>query len=252
MNIPSALKSAQKLLIDHSPALLTSLGVAGAVTASILTAKATWAAARLVNEHNRNLDIDDLYMAPKKKAELVWQEYIPPAIVLGTTVVCVIAANKVGTRRAAALAAAFKVSEEMAAEYRTKVVDSIGKNAEEKVRVAVAEDRMNQNPQPATIIFAGNKPMMYDSFSGRYFECSIEDVKSAVNEINFSINSEMYASLSDFYEKIGLPATSASDEFGWNADTQLEVDFVPVITDGKVTIEIQYDKTPIRGYARVH
>lgn len=255
MNFPSVMKSAQRLLTDHSPAILTSLGVAGAVTTAILTGKASIQAERLYREHlGPRYESGDTDKPTKRQVgELVWKEFIPPVIMGGVTIACIIGANHVGTRRAAALAAGFKVAEEMASEYRAKVVEQIGKNAEEKIQVAVAKDRMEHNPVGSTIIITGDKTLMYDAFSGRYFEGSIEGVKKAVNEINFDINSNYYSSLTDFYDKIGLPRTSASDEFGWNADQQLEVEFCPVImNDGKVAIEMHYEKSPVRGYARVH
>lgn len=254
MNFPSVMKTAQKLLTDHSPAILTSLGVAGAVTTAILTGKASIQADRVVRD--ALIEQSGPYVKSYTKRELVeltWKEFIPPVIMGAVTITCIIAANHVSTRRAAALAAGFKVAEEMATEYRAKVVDQIGKNAEEKIQVAVAKDRMEHNPVGSTIIITGDKTLMYDAFSGRYFEGSIEGVKKAVNEINFDINSNYYSSLTDFYDKIGLPRTSASDEFGWNADQQLEVEFVAVImNDGKVVVQMHYDKSPVRGYARVH
>lgn len=256
MNIPSVMKTAQKLLTDHSPAILTSLGVAGAVTTAILTGKASVKASKSISlaKALKSEEPEETVTLTKKELVILVGEYFVPPVIMGAvTVACIITANHVGTRRAAALAAGFKVAEEMATEYRTKVVEQIGKNAEEKVRVATAKDRMERNDAGATIIITGDKSLMYDAFSGRYFEGSIEGIKKAVNEINFDINSNYYSSLTDFYDKIGLPRTSASDEFGWNADQQLEVEFCPVImNDGKVAIEMHYEKSPVRGYARVH
>jgi hypothetical protein len=79
----------------------------------------------------------------------------------------------------------------------------------------------------------------------------METIRKAVNEINYKINNYYSASLSDFYEMIGLPKTQISDEFGWNTDELLDVEYgSTVLQDGRPAISISYNKVPIRGYDR--
>ena len=62
------------------------------------------------------------------------------------------------------------------------------------------------------IILAGTGEVLcYDMSSGRYFQSTIEDIKRAENRVNKDLIHFMSASLSMFYEEIGLPPTSYSD-----------------------------------------
>jgi hypothetical protein len=248
------LSAAEKFVGDNASGILTGLGVAGAVTTAVLTGRATWSAAEIVNQNNLQDDVHDLYMPMKKKIDLVWKQYIPPAVVGAVTITAIIAANRVGSRRAAAIAAAFRISENMSEEYKKRVVEALGKKSEEKVRADVMRDQMERIPGNNLIIAAGSEVIFFDQFSGRYFPSDIETVRQVVNKINQQVNHNYYASLTDFYEALGLPKTEMSDEFGWNSDELLEVTFIPVLMEGteRPAIGISFNKFPIRGYSRVH
>jgi len=253
MNLKPIVKTAQKFVTDNSPGILTGLAIAGTVTTAVLAAKATWELAELVNSHNAEADINDLYMAPKNKLEIGWKLYIPAAVVGAATVGCVIGANQISARRTAAIAAAFKLSEELAAEYKDRVVKTLGAQKEEKMRAELAKDRMERTPGAETVIIVGSEVLFYDALSGRFFKNEMTKVESAVNAINYQINNFYHASLTDFYEKIGLSGTLFSDEVGWNSDELLSVNYAAtLLDDGRPAISIEFRTVPIRGYDRCH
>lgn len=246
------LKAAEKFVIDNSPGILTGLGVAGAVSTAVLTGRATWNSALLVNKVNGEKNVDDLYMPTKEKVELVWKEFIPPAIVGIVTVAAIIGANQIGTRRAAAITAAFKLSEQVNADYKKKVLETLGLQKEEKLRSELAAQKMAENPPPGNmLIISGSNVLFFDELTGRYFENTMEKVQQAVNEINYQVNQYNHASLSDFYWKIGLQATSFSDNVGWCLDELLDVQYSPVMYEGKPAIMIGYNSEPIKGFDRL-
>lgn len=253
MDLKSVFQVAQKFVTDNTPGILTGLGVAGTVTTAVLTGKASYSAALMIAEAKIPFERGDAEEPTKEElVKLVWKEFIPPAVVGVATVTAIIAANRVGSRRAAALAAAFKVSEKMAEEYKEKVVTTLGKQSEEKMRAKLAEEQMQRTPGRELVILSGKDTLFFDAFSGRYFNAEIEKVRRAVNEINFQVNNSFYASLTDFYDMLGLPRTEVSDEFGWNADALLEIVFTPVLAENdQPAISITFNKTPIRGYDRV-
>lgn len=253
MQLQGILKAAERFITNNTPGILTGIGVAGAVTTAVLTGKASYRSALMIAEANIPFERGD---APepttRDKAELVWKEFIPPAIVGVATITAIIAANRVGSTRAAALAAAFKVSEKMAEEYKQKVVETIGKNGEEKIRQQVAQEHLERVPIPQTIIITGPECIFIDRFSGRTFKSDMESVRKAVNRVNHQVNNCFYASLTDFYDALGLEKTAVSDEFGWNTDELLDVTFTAVMTqDDRPAIAMEYNKTPIRNYDRV-
>lgn len=248
----NVLKSAEKFAIDNSPGILTGLGVAGAVTTAILTGKAAYSSALTIAAENEvSLGETNTPLDAKEKFQLVWQEFIPPAAVGVVTIAAIIGANSIGSRRAAAITAAFKLSEELSQEYKKKVVKTLGLQKEESMRSELAAEKLEKNPPPAgMIIVAGSDALFYDELSGRYFHNQLENVKKAVNDINYKVNNYFCSSLTDFYEMLGLESTRMSDELGWNSDELLEVEFTTTLAKDKPAIVINYNTTPIRGFDR--
>jgi uncharacterized protein DUF6353 len=255
MTFPNTMARAAQLVSNNSPAILTAVAVSGTVATAVLTGKATARYIRILGEEgyfDRDYQFD---RSAKEHVEKAWKNYIPPAICLTLTISSIVCANQVGTRRAAALAAAYGVSEKAFAEYKDKVVEKFGEGKERGVRDEVAQDRVTANPPPADVFIANDemKVLCYESYTGRYFMSSVEDLKAAQNAVNYDINNNYYASLSDFFDRIGLERTKLSDEVGWNSDELLEISFSSTITEhNKPCLVLDFKVVPIRGYSRVH
>jgi hypothetical protein len=251
------LKTTRKFAVENSPAILTSLGVAGTVTTAVLTGRAVLYADRIVREeshakHLGGLIPDDEKFTKREVVGLVWKEFVPPVLLGTATVIMIVGANHIGSRKAAAFAAAFKLSEEFASDYKKKVVETVGKKASEEIRSKVIAERMENNPGHETLIVAGSNSIFFDELSGRYFPSDYESVRKAVNDINHQINNSFFATVSDFYDRLEIDRTKMSDDFGWNADNQLEVTYTPIMMSaGKVAIALQYRMDPIHGYDRL-
>ena len=248
-------KKAEKLAVDNSPALLTAIGVAGTLTTAFLTGKASFNAAEIIDEEQYRMGREEnRSLESKEKIVLVWKEYIPAVGTGVLTVVCIIFANRIGTRRAAAVAAAYTISEKAFSEYKEKVVERLGTPKEQKFRDEVAQERVNQNPlgDREIVIIGDGEVLCFDSFSGRYFNSSMETLKKAQNDINYLILSDSYASLGDFYGKIGLATTPYSEEVGWTTDKQLELKFSTVLSDDqRPCIAIDFQAAPVRDYYKI-
>lgn len=243
-----------KLVVDNSPAIFTGIGAVGVVTTAYLTGRATFKAAEIIakKEHDFGRGVS-FRLGHKDKIEAVWKLYIPAAASATVTVSSIILANRIGHRRAAALAAAYAISEKAFGEYRDKVVEKLGEKKEQAVRDELAQDRVKRQPfNDIFVVGEGTSVLCFDSFTGRYFLSDVETLRKAQNDINYEVNNNYYASLSDFYEKIGLPATKMSDEFGWNADTLLDLSFSTTLTEKNVPcLVIDFRVDPIRGFHRV-
>lgn len=249
MNLSRLAARAAQYANDNSPAILTALGVAGALTTAYLTGKATVKAMRIVQDEEAEAqEILDLRTA----FELTWQQYIPAAGSAAVTVACIIMANRVGSRRAAALAAAYAISERAFEQYKDKVVEKLGENKERRVRDEIAQDRVTRNPPVIDVWEETGSVLCCDLFTGRYFLSDMESLRRAQNDINYQVNNSYYASLSDFYDLIGLSRTSMSDDFGWNSDKLLELDISTTLTPGgKPCLTFNFRVMPIRGYSRL-
>jgi len=245
-----------KIVSDNSPVILTAIGVTGTVATAFLTGKASFKAAEILAEADLAERLQPQAEVPlpiKEKVELVWKLYIPAVGTGLLTVVCIIGANRIGTRRAAAMAAAFKLSEKAFGEYREKIVQKIGANKEQAARDELAQERVERTPQKEIIIAGSGSVLCFDQYTGRYFLSSMEELKKAQNDLNYRILHDYYASLGDFYDMIGLPKTSMTDEVGWNADRMLELNFSTVMSeDGQPCLALDFEVTPIRNFYRIN
>jgi hypothetical protein len=256
MNIMQIAKRAGKLASDNSPALLTALGVTGAVTAAYLTGKATFKAAEIIaaSEAKPEGDDGDYSLEPMEKVELTWKLFVPAVGTLAITVAAIIAANHISTRRVAAFASAYNLSEKAFEEYKKKVIEKVGVKKEQAVRDAVAQDRVNEYVAAnGPVYVVSGRVLCMDLHSGRTFNSDMESIKAAVNETNAQVISDNYASLSDLYDRIGLTKTAESDNIGWNTDELLAVEYSTALTeDNQPCITIGFRAKPVSGFYRLH
>lgn len=254
MILSEFIKRAGKLLTDNSPAILTGISVAGTVTTAYLTGLATFRAAELINEYNQELDVSDLYMPAKDKVKLTWRLYIPAAGTGLLTVTCIILVNRIGTRRVAAMTAAYSLAEKAFEQYQEKVIEKIGSQKEEQVRAEITQERVSAKPPSSNelMIIGHGDVLCFEAYTGRYFSSNVEALRKAENRINYRLIHDHYISLSEFYDLIDLAHTSVSDDIGWNLDKQLELKFTGVLTpDGRPCVSIEYHTVPLRGYDRI-
>lgn len=260
-NVHELVRTAQKLARDNSPLLLTAVGVTGTITTAILAGKASIKAYQFleVEEKHARRDArthDYVYetLPLKIVVKKVWKLYIPTFLTATGTISCIICANRIGTRRAAAYASALQLSEKAFVDYSSKVVEKLGENKERAVRDELAQDRVNNNPVGRTevIVTGGGEVLCFDSYTGRYFTSSMETLKKAMNDINYIILNSFYASLNDYYDKIGLSRTKLGDEVGWNSDKLLELTFSTTMSDDeRPCISVDFRTVPISHYSRV-
>lgn len=239
--------AAKKLVADNSPAILTAVAVVGVVTTAILVAKAAPKAhIDLLNEESERPGEADL----TDKILLTYKYYIP-AVATGTaTIACIIGANTISSKRSAALASAYGLTELAFKEYREKVIEQVGEKAETKVHDAVMKDVVDRLPDGGQIIVTdGGSQLFLDRYTERLFDSDMETVRGAVNDINEIIFADMYASLNDFYRLLGVPTSTVGEELGWTTDVPLRVRYSTQLYKGKrAAVVIDFEKAPVRGY----
>lgn len=251
MNLSLILKKSEKLAIDNSPLILTGVGVVGTVVTAVLTHKATFKATLKWQELDAQRTADEPVLTTKEQVKSAWTYYIPPVTAGVVTISAIIFANRISTKRAAALAAAFALSERAQSEYREKVVEKLGPKKEQDLQDEIAQAHIARNPHSdTTVIMAGSGDVLCcDLYTGRYFRSTMEDLKKAANEANFMVINNGYASLTDFYESLNLKPTSFSDEVGWTKDNVLNLRFSTLMTDdNQPCIAFDFQIHPIRDY----
>lgn len=215
----------------HGSQILLGLGIAGSIGTVVMAVKATPKALTIMDEKIACTEADDgtlgmlvpieevpRHLTAKEKVQLTWKLYLPAAISGTLSIACLICSHKIDTRKNMALATAYALTESALKEYQDKVVEVVGEKQERSIRDAIAKDHVDQNPVVSreVIITKSGDTLCFDSISGRYFKSDIEKIRKSVNDLNSRLNHEMYISLNELYEELGLKSVAIGYELGWN------------------------------------
>ncbi len=204
-------------LSKNSPYIFSGMAIGGIFATTIMAVKATPKAMRLLKEEEEILGHK---LTAKDKIRVCWKLYLPSLLTALASSAFIIAANKAHLRKHAAVAALCTITETAYKEYRDKVVETIGKNKEQKVRDEINHDRIIKNPSNSSeIILTGTgKVKCYDALSGRYFESDHETIRKIVNDLNMRLRDDMFIELNDFYYELRLPENKLGRQVGWDID----------------------------------
>lgn len=260
MQIKNLLMKAGNFVQKNSPYILTGLGCAGVVSTAIMTGKAASKATTeievfsdmktdmLSQEELKDLGCPHGYEPTlKEKVKLTWKYFIPPVIMGATSVGCIIGAQTVNTRRHAAIASLYTLTEQTLKDYRENVKELVGKNKEEKAYDKVQQDRLLSDPpkkDSQIVLTEKGNTLFKDSYSGRYFKSDIEALRRVENELNHMINNQMWVPINDLYSVVGLEPIKLGEDIGWDPDQLIEFKFIPTIYNKDsedVCIILDYD-----------
>ena len=249
--LKQTIKSAERFLTKYSPGILTGIGIAGMIGATVMAVKATPKALYLIETKKEDAEVEEL--TPIETIKTCWTCYIPATLTTVLSAVCLIGASTVSAKRNAALATAYSISEAALREYQEKVVEVIGEKKEKAVRDAVAKDQIERDPvtkSEVVIIDSNSNTLCYEPLSGRYFKSTIDKIKKAEIKLDRQMIQEMYVSLNDFYWEIGLDETDLGDKMGWNLSKgYMDLSFSSQLADdGTPCAVIVYGIPPVYDY----
>ena len=271
-NVNKYFKMATRVIKKRSPEILTGLGIAGMVTTTVLAVKATPKALELIEkaENDKKLElieydkadmsvVKETKLSPIEVVKVAWKPYIP-AVLLGTaSAACLIGANSVHARRHAALYSAYKLSETALTEYKDKVKEIVPEKKVKEIKQKLADDKVdkvakkdseNKDSKPRVIVSNDGDTWFVDPFTNEPFLSTTAKVDAAINKVNRQMMDEMFASLSDLYDELGIDHTVNSDDIGWCIDDGLiESDFSDaVVRNGKAYVVMDFLKRPEYGF----
>lgn len=245
--------SIRTVIFKHSSEILTGLGIAGTITALVMVGKAAPKAVILIDEKKKELGKEKL--SPLELGQTVWKCYLPAAMTETVSVICIIGANSINTKRNAALATAYSLSETALRTYQDKVVETIGEKKEQEIRDSIAKEQIatiGAIPEQNVISTGHGDTLCFDCITRRYFRSDINFIKKMVNDLNRTMRDEMYVSLNDFYLALGLEEMDprVGDELGWNIDKgYIDLNYSSQLTDNGVPcLVIGYALAPKYGY----
>lgn len=234
MQLQHLANTAVKTIKQNSPAILTTMGVAGLFSTSYLIARASYEASKIITYNEK---VHGTPETPKERlkerTKQVWRLYIPAGVSGTITVACIVGSSRVSASRVSAAATAYSLSDLAFSEYKEKVVEQIGKNKEQAIRDELAQEKVTASPsgQAQLFVVSGGQVLCCELYTRRYFRSDMETLRRIENDINRLINNEPYVTLDEFYDLLGLPHTSHSSEMGWDADKKMELEFTTTLSD---------------------
>jgi hypothetical protein len=256
---------AKFLLNQNSSTILTGVGVVGTVGTAYLTGRGSIKAIRILDDAKHEVvegSLDDSRDRPVvfrslsrfEVVKLTWKFYLPAVGTGVVTVSSIVFAHRIDAKRVVALTVASGISERALKEYREKVVEKLGERQDTKLRDEIAQNRVDASPPSKELVITGNGQVLcLDGLTGRYFMSTMEELKSAENKINYIINNHMGASLSEFYDEIGLAPTSYSDEVGWNPDQLIVLKISATMSqDSRPCMVVDFHPAPFANYWTPH
>lgn len=201
-----------KFLKKNSSTILTCLGVTGVIFTAITAVKCTTKALTLIEKKKDELEVEKLTIGETIKA--TWKCYIPTAFVSLSTITCILGANSLSKRSQAALISAYSLLDRSFKEYKETTNDIYGKDADKKIREAIAKNNYSKLPFKVS----DEKQLFFDMFSDRYFESSLMELYRAEYELNRGYAKFGYCCLNDFYDLIGIDRIEGGYDVGWSMD----------------------------------
>lgn len=202
----------------QSPTILTCIGAVGVVATSVMTAKATTKASKLL-EKAKEMKGEDL--TKKEKIKIAGPVYIPTILVGASTISCIFGSNILNKRKQAALVSAYTVLNESYKEYKDKVIELYGEGANSMVKDSIAKNKYEEKQNNGDL---REKPdsrdalLFFDEYSNRYFWKTMDEVKEAEYHLNRNFALRGYADLNEFYEFLRIEPTAYGSEVGWSME----------------------------------
>lgn len=225
------LRNSKIFLKKNSPTILTCIGGAGVISTSVMAVKATPKAMRLLEEAEKEKGEKLTKLEIVKTAGPI---YIPSIMIGLSTIACIFGANALNKKKQASLMSAYALLDKSYREYKNKVEELYGKDANSKIQKALAKDKREENE----IELEDGKELFFDCISMRYFQSTMDDVLTAEIELNRKFSYQSYASANDYYTLLGLPRLDLDDEIGWSTTAG-------AIWYGYSWIDFKYDKVTL-------
>lgn len=200
----------------NSPAILTGMSIAGVVSTTVLAVRATPIAMEILDEYEEDLPILD-------KVKVAWKPYAPACAMGVVTIGCIVGSQSIQQKRQAAIAGVYSLTDRTLKQYQEKVIEQFGETKAKIIDDEVMKEKLKERPVRDTFIedtgLGGT--LCYDAMSGRYFYSDIESIKKGINELNRILLTDinMFVTLNDAYEVLGLESTRMGDLVGWHIDS---------------------------------
>lgn len=242
-------KNVGKFYKDNEEKILTTVAMVTSVAAVGTAIKVTPKAIEGLKEIKK-------LKSKKSKKEVIVAEakaltplYLPVIALETTSLLCTRGLYKVTARKYAAAMSALMFTKTNFADYKAKVKELVGPTTEQKIKDAVAEKKIAENPpaQSQLLTMDEEGELFYDDYSGRYFRGTWATITKAQSEVNSRIFSDDFCALNELYYSLGIPTIKDGDDIGFlsrdyiNWDFQFDTSQAKIAPNGKPAIVLAYD-----------
>lgn len=244
----------------NSPKILTLLAAIGTASTAFATARATPKALLLIQEAEAQKGED---LTALEKVKVATTPYIPVILLGSATVMCIFGAQMLNRRAQSSMASAYALLDQSFKDYRRKLKEIYGDEADKKVIEALAVEKSQTVYINASYLEGScelsldensSKPVLwYDEYSKRFFTASLEQVLMAEYHLNRNYILRGEAVINELYEFLGLEPTDWGAEAGWAPMDEgmfwIEFNHLPAkLDDGSVFYIIEMPFEPVLNY----
>ena len=256
MGIATILKSTAGAIGRYAPQILTGLGIAGFVTATVMAVEVTPEAYNKIKseEYKRTSEGDNTPITVKDVIKLTWKDYAPPVAMTVISGAMIITGHtmliKRHSKQIVALTTAYAAVSDQANKYYEKTKQLVGKTKADDIKTEVAQDivdsKDNVEFEMAPSI-NGGEDYFVDALSGRIFKYDIRMWEKAVNEFNRELMTDMWKPVNELYDKVGLDHVVFGDILGYDIDDGLLDYGKPNVAEhnGKAVFVLYPNRNPV-------
>lgn len=157
----------------HGSTILTCIGAIGTVTTAVLAAKAAPKASRLLFEAQ---DEKGEELTKVEKIKVAAPSYIPAIVMGASTVACIFGANALNKRQQALMTSAYAFLSASYDEYRRKVNELYGEDADNRVVDEMAKEVFEEDKDNWPEVESEDDLLFYDMSANEYFTARMDDV----------------------------------------------------------------------------
>jgi hypothetical protein len=201
------LKTSKMFIKRNASTILTVVGGAGVITTTVLAVKATPKALTLLEEAKKEKGEE---LTVLEKVLVTTPTYIPTVVSGMTTLACIFGANMLNKRQQAALMSAYALLDNSFKEYKVKVNELYGEDANDQIKEEIAKDKYKKTE------IKNDEVLFYDEFSNQFFTSTLVKVKEAEYILNRDIHTLGWAELKLFYNYLGIENVEGSEALGWS------------------------------------
>ena len=187
---------------------VSSVGVVLTGVSAAYSARKAYKKELLKYLDNWELDKKDLSLSEKVK--IIFPYCITPTLIGAATIVCIFGTNTISKKQQAAYIGAYVLLQNTFSEYKQKVSELYGEDADEITRAAIRDNKY----KGIELSFTGEKLVFYEEHYGDFFELSMEAVLDAEYHINRNLRGSV--TLNEFYAFLGLEPINSGEILGWD------------------------------------